>query len=91
MTPDHGQCEDRYAAIGWSERGPEGPSFGWDHAKVECERCDGWEGVVCPHGCGVRLISTQAEHNAAWRERMDREEAERRQRRAERRAERDRG
>lgn len=82
------EMNERYAAIGWLIRDEDGPSFGWDHAKVQCAECDGWEGTTCPHGCGVRLVSTEAEHAAAFRERMRREEAERRERREQRRRER---
>jgi hypothetical protein len=52
----------------------------------KCPECDGWTGTTCPHGCGVRLISTQAEDDIAFRERMREEEAERRRYRAERKA-----
>jgi hypothetical protein len=67
-------------------RSAEGPSFGWDNAKIECSKCDGWTGLECPRGCGVRLVSTQAEDNAAFRQQMRSEERERRQRREARRA-----
>jgi hypothetical protein len=74
------------ACIGWTVRLDDGSSFGFDNAKVKCPECDGWTGTTCPHGCGVRLISTQAEDDIAFRERMREEEAERRRYRAERKA-----
>lgn len=84
MTP-----KTERAAIQWSEQHADGPSIGWENAKVKCSECDGWTGLSCPHGCGVELISTQAEDDAEWRKRMDEEERERRERRAARRRERE--
>jgi len=79
-----------YAAIGWIRRGDDGPSFGWDHAKVRCHRCLGFEGTVCPaEDCSVQIVSTQAEHDARYREEMRQEEERRQRERAERRARRD--
>lgn len=78
---------EQKASIAWVDRAMDGlPTFGYNNAKVQCPECDGWTGVTCPHGCGVRLVSTQAEDDAAFRARMRAEEAERRARRDERRA-----
>ena len=77
-------------AISWMAQGGDGPSLGWDNAKIECPRCPGgWKALECPHGCGVRLVSTAAEDLRAWRERMDAEEAARREYRAQRKRERE--
>lgn len=54
-------------------------------ARLRCENCDGFEGLVCPRGCGVHLVDVQAEKDEEFRERMRAEEAERQARRAERR------
>lgn len=78
---------DESAAIAWQVMADDGlPSFGYDTAQVRCAECDGWEGTACPHGCGVHLVSVQAQKDAECMGRMRREDAERKQRRAERRA-----
>jgi hypothetical protein len=76
------------AAIAWhkADAGDGHPSFGYGAAKVQCANCDGWEGTVCPNGCGVHLVSVQAEKDAECMRRMRAEDAERRERRAARRA-----
>jgi hypothetical protein len=65
-----------------SDAGDGHPSCGYDAAKVKCAECDGWEGVACPHGCGVHLMSVQAEKDAEFMARMRAEDAERKERRA---------
>lgn len=77
------------ASIGWTIQHADGPSFGFDNARIECSKCDGWTGTSCPNGCGVRLISTQAEDDAAYRERAMHEAEERKAYREARRRERD--
>lgn len=75
------------AAISRRDTASDGlPMFGWDNAKVKCAECDGWTGTVCPHGCGVRLVSTQREDDEAFKVRQCAEEAQRRLEREERRA-----
>jgi hypothetical protein len=72
-------------AIEWMARYEDGPGFGYVGAKIACAKCDGWKALECPHGCGVRVISTAKEDAEEFRERMDREGAERRAYREERR------
>lgn len=68
-----------------------GGSISFEAAKVTCPRCDGFTGTRCPvEGCGVQLISIQAQRDEEFRARMREQEAERRARRAARRAERER-
>jgi hypothetical protein len=75
------------AAIQWNVQAADGPVFGWDKAKVQCANCDGFTGTECPvDGCGVRLVSIQAEEDARYRQRMRVEAEERKARRAEMRA-----
>lgn len=66
----------------------DGLSHAIESAKVQCPECDGWTGLSCPHGCGVHLVSVQAEEDAALMERMAAEDVERRARRAARKAQR---
>jgi hypothetical protein len=51
------------AAIAWCtpDAGDGHASSGYDAAQVMCSECDGWEGTICPHRCGVHLVSVQAE------------------------------
>lgn len=72
-----------------------GRSTSFDNAKVDCPRCEeagGWTGyntgLNCPFGCGVRVVSTQAEDNERWRREMDAAEAVSRERRVLRRSKR---
>lgn len=79
--------ESEHAALRFTIRASDGlASFGYENAKVKCPECDGWNGTVCPHGCGVRLISTQAEDDARFRERLRAARDERKARHAEIRA-----
>ena len=77
----------QHPAIGWHGQAEDGPLFGYDNAKIQCSRCEGFTGLECPQeGCTVRLVSTQAEDDEAFRRKMAEEETERRRYRAERRA-----
>lgn len=91
MAPIERSSDDRSErpAIGWTVRASDGlPSFGWDNAEVKCPECDGWKGTVCPHGCGVHLVSTQREDDQRTMERLRANAAERKARQAARKAER---
>lgn len=68
----------------------------YDNARVDCERCEevgGWtgadSGLYCPYGCGVRIISTQAEDSARFRAEAHVRESVRRERLLVRKAERE--
>ena len=58
-TGRNAMIERQNAAIMWftSDAGDGHPGTGYGSAKVKCSECDGWEGIVCPHGCGVHLVS----------------------------------
>lgn len=68
----------------------------FENARVDCERCEalgGWtgadSGLHCPYGCGVRVVSTQAQDDKRClaeervREDIRRERREARKRRIE--------
>jgi len=61
------------------------PFTSFENAEVRCPECEGWKGTVCPHGCGVRLVSTQAEDTAKVMAELRERDAESKRRRDERR------
>lgn len=53
-------------------------------AAIECPRCEEkWKGLKCPWGCGVEVIDTNKEDAEKWRQKMAKEEVERKREREE--------